>query len=218
MRYEYQEKFSEIGKKSKELRTKNVMIIGAGGLGTTVSEMLHREGVPLRIVDKGRVGIHQLQSHQLYLEEDDNKFKAKQIKKRMEDIDKKNTIRTFHEDLVKDNLFLLDSADVIIDCSNDFETMTMISNYVKKKIPLISCKYGGSEGAVFISDKKHLFKEVEDKIKIGEIKEIGIINATIHFAAGIIVSQVLKTLVGGKITDNFIVFDVWKDQVRRINI
>jgi len=217
-RYDFQELFKGIGAKSAYLRKKNVMIIGAGGLGTVVADMLHREGVQLRIVDKGRVELPDIQRQTLYIEDDNNRFKAKQVKKRLEIIDAKNSVKTFHEELVKDNLFLLDSADVIIDCSNDLETMKMIGDYVKKKTPLINCKYAGSNGAIFISGKKHLFKKVVDKIKIEDIENEGIINATVHLAAGIIVSQALKTLVGEKITDNFIVFDVWKDQIRRVGI
>ncbi|NQU97956.1 ThiF family adenylyltransferase [Candidatus Woesearchaeota archaeon] len=218
MRYKYQELFPGIGEKNKELRNKVVMIIGAGGLGSTVAEMLHREGIPLRIVDKGRIELPDLQRQALYTEGQDNKFKAKEMKKRLEEIDAKTKVKTFHEELEKDNLFLLDSADIIIDCTNDLEIMKMIGDYVKKKTPLINCKYAGSNGAIFISDKKHLFSKVADKIKIGDIMEKGIINATIHLAAGIIVSQALKILVGEKITDNFIVFDVWKDQIRRVGI
>ncbi|MAG38681.1 hypothetical protein CMO90_01205 [Candidatus Woesearchaeota archaeon] len=217
-RYEFQELFEEIGEKSSELRKKIVMIIGSGSLGSTVSDMLHREGVPLKIVDKGRSEIKDLQHQSLYLEEDDNKFKVKQIKKRLEPINTKNKIRTFHEDLVEDNLFLLDSVDIIIDCSNDLETMKMVGNYVKKKTQLINCKYAGSKGTIFISNRKHYFKDVVEKIKIGDINKEGLINSTVHLAAGIIVSQALKILVGEKITDNFILFDVWKDSVRRISI
>ena len=218
MRYKFQEKFSSIGNKSAGLRKKVVTIIGAGGLGSVVADMLFREGVDIRIIDKGRIEIPDLQRQSLYVEEQDNKFKAKEVKKKLEEIDSKNKVKTFHEELVKDNLFLLDSTDLIIDCSNNTETMEIIADYVKKKTPLINCKYAGSEGAIFISDKKHLYKEVIDKVKIGEIEEKGIINATVHLAAGVMVSQALKTLVGEKITDNFIVFDVWKDQIRRISI
>ncbi|MFH1770678.1 MAG: ThiF family adenylyltransferase [archaeon] len=218
MRYKFQEKFSGIGEMGPDMRKKTVMIIGAGALGSVVAEMLHREGVQLRIVDKGRIDIPDLQSQALFIEEDDNKFKAKQIKKHLEEIDSKNTVKTFHEDLMKENLFLLDAADVIIDCSNNMEAMEIVGNYIKKKKPLINCKYAGSQGAIFIGDKKYLFKDVVDKIKIGTMKDEGLINATVHLAAGVIVSQTLKTLVNEKVTDNFIVFDVWKDQIRRISI
>ncbi|MFC2133929.1 ThiF family adenylyltransferase [Bacteroidota bacterium] len=217
-RYDFQEKFSSIGSKGAALRKKSVMIIGAGGLGSVVAEMLHREGVNLRIVDKGRIELNELQRQTLYIDEDDNKFKAKQIKKRLETIDFKNKVKTFHEELEKDNLFLLNTADVVIDCSNDMEIMEMIGNHIKKKIPLINCKYAGSQGAIFISGKKHLFKEVVEKIKVGDIEKEGIINATVHLAAGVIVSQTLKTLVGEKVTDNFIVFDVWKNNIRKVSI
>lgn len=217
-RYKYQELFSGIAGMSADLRKKTVTIIGVGGLGTVVAEMLHREGIQLRIIDMGRIELVDIQRQALYCEEEDNKFKAKVVKKRLEEIDSKGKVKTFHEELEKDNLFLLDSADMIIDCSNNLETMSMVGNYVKKKIPLINCKYAGSEGAIFISDKKHLFKEVVDKVKIGEIKDVGALNATTHLAAGIIVSQALKSLVNEKLTDNFIIFDVWKDNIRRVHI
>jgi molybdopterin/thiamine biosynthesis adenylyltransferase len=217
MKFKYQERVSEIGKKAEELRTKTVTVIGLGGLGTVVAEMLTREGINLRIIDKGRVELADLQRQTLFLEEDDNKFKAKQAKKRLEDINPKTTIKTFHEELVDSNVFLVDS-DLIIDCSNDLDTMKLVANYVKKKMPLVNCKYGGCQGAIFISDKKYLFSKVVDKIKIPEIKKEGILNATTHLAAGIIVSQAIKTLVGEKITDNFIVYDVWKDNIRRVSI
>ncbi|MBU0666738.1 MAG: ThiF family adenylyltransferase [Nanoarchaeota archaeon] len=217
-RYKYQEKFKNIGEKGSEMRKKKVIIVGVGGLGSVVSEMLHREGVNMKIVDKGRIEMPDLQRQAVYKEEDDNRFKAKQIKKRLEMINSENKVKTFHEELVEENLFLLDDVDVVVDCSNELATMKMIANYIKKKTHLINCKYAGSQGAIFISNKKHLFKTVLDKVKIGDIKDEGIINAGIHVAAGIIVAQVLKILVGEKLTDNLIVYDVWKDQVRRVNI
>ena len=120
--------------------------------------------------------------------------------------------------MIKENIFLINSADIVIDCSNDIETMKMIANHIKKKQHLINCKYAGSEGAIFISDKKHLYNKALPKVKVGDIEEQGIINATIHLAAGIMVAQVLKILVGEKITDNLIIFNVWKDQIRRVGI
>ena len=218
MRFKYQELFSEIGSKAKDLRKKTVMIIGAGSVGSVVAEMLHREGINIRIVDMGRVNADSIQNEALYLLEDDNKFKAKQVKKRLESIDDKNQVKTFHEELSEDNLFLLDSADLVIDCSNDFKTMKMVGNHIKKKNFLISCKHSGSKGFIFISDKKYYLKEVFDKIKLDEVKKDGFISPVSYLAGAIIVAHALKTLVGAKISDNFISFDVWKDQIRRINI
>ncbi len=218
-RHKYQALFKAIGEKSAELRKKTIMIIGAGGLGSTIADMLHREGLCLRIVDKDRIYFEEIQRLSLYEEDDENKFKAKQIKKRLEMVDFKNKVRTFHEELEKENAFLLDSADLVIDCSNNLETMTLVGTHAKKKISLISCKYSGSEGAIFISNKKHNYKEVADKFeKIKDIETNGIINAACHFAAGIIVSQALKILVGESAEDNFITFDVWDNKVKKTKL
>ncbi len=218
MRFKYQELFEGIGEKGADLRKKTVMIIGAGGLGSAVADMLHREGIKLRIVDKGRIETADIQRQSLYTTEDDNKFKAKIIKKHLETIDPTNKVKTFHEELTKENLFLLDSAEVVIDCSNDLETMTLVGNYAKKKIQLINCKYSGSKGTIFISDRKHYFKDVVERLKCKGIEKEGIISPVTHLAAAIMVAQALKILVKEEITDNFIQFDTWKDLIRRISI
>ena len=218
-RYDNQEKFEGIGDKSGELREKTIMIVGVGGLGSVVADMLHREGLNIRIIDKGRIKLEDMQRQTIYTIEDENRFKAKQIKKQLEEINPKNTVKTFHEELNNHHLFLLDKADIVIDCSNNLKTNKMIGDYIKKKKPLITCKYAGSEGVIFISDRKHYFKDVLKKFeKVGDIKKKGAISAAPHLAAGIIVSQALKTLVGQEITDNLITFDVWKDRVRRVSI
>jgi molybdopterin/thiamine biosynthesis adenylyltransferase len=218
-RYTFQEKFVEIGDKAADMRKKTVMIIGAGGLGSTVADMLHREGINIRVVDKGRILIDELQRQSLYEEDEDSKFKAKQIKKKLENVNFKNKVRTFHEELVKENAFLMDSADVVIDCSNNLETMELVGKYVKKKISLISCKYAGSEGVIFISGRKHYYKDVTDKMaKVGNIEEKGIINAGIHFAAGIIVSETLKSLLGKETSDNLITYNIWDNKIRKSNL
>jgi molybdopterin/thiamine biosynthesis adenylyltransferase len=211
MRFELQEK--ALG---KNIRDKTIMIIGIGGLGSVVAEMLHREGIGIRLVDKGRVEIQELSRQTLFIEEDETKFKAKQIKKYLEDIYFKGKVKTFHEELVKENLFLLDSADVVIDCSNDQETNTLVGNYVKKKSPLITCRYSGTGGEIFISDKKKLFKDAKFKTK--PIEEVGIVNATVHFAAGLIVANSIRTLLGEKDLDNFLTFDVMKNMIRKSSI
>ena len=213
MKYDVQTNFKEIGVKGQEaLKKKIVSIVGVGGLGSVIADMLTRAGINLRLVDMGRIELHELQRQTIYKEEHDTKFKAKEIKKELEKINSKAKIRTFHEELIDRNLFLLDS-DVVIDCSNSHETGLLISKHCYKKRPLISCRLSGSTGKIFTAEKGACFGCIKE-MKSDETFSEGLISPTVHFAAALIVTEVLKILLKKPYEKNLVSFDVWKRTIR----
>ncbi len=218
MHYKKHNLFKDIGSKDKNLRKKTVTIVGISSVGSVIADMLARAGVNLRLVDRGRIETEDMLSSTLYEMEDLNKFKVKQAKKRLEVVTKDVKIKTFHEDLVPRNIFLLDS-DIVIDCTNNIETSLMINEHCyKKKIPLIFCKYAGSKGIIFIVDKDACVACVEDKIKIGKIEKEGIISPTVHVTASFAVAKALKLLLGHKHEKNMISFDIWKNTANKVSV
>ncbi|MBN1792398.1 ThiF family adenylyltransferase [Candidatus Woesearchaeota archaeon] len=216
MRYAQNTKFKEIGDKGQKiLEDKNVAIVGLGNVGSTVAHMLLRSGINLRLIDKGRVDLTELSSQMLYLEEDHSKFKAKQAKKYLEEINPKVKVRTFHEDLTKNNAYLID-ADVVIDATGDLETSKLISAETKKKTILIYAAVSGSKGLIITTDKGvalDKIKPILDKMK--PIKEVGIISPAVHMAAAIIATRTIKNLLKkGSAKDN-VQFDVWNDTFKK---
>ena len=217
MRYEQLAKFKEIGTKGqKALTNKTVTIVGLGSIGSTVSVMLARSGINLRLVDKGRCFIKDLSSQSLYLEEDDTRFKAKQAKKRLEQINPKVKVRTFHEDLNKNNIFLVES-DVVVDTTGRLETSKLIFDHAKKKkITAIYAVNSGSQGLVVTSDKGLKFEKLRKHVdKMKSVDEVGIINPTVHMIAAIIVKKVFKILLKKPYHKDVVTFDVWKDTMRK---
>src|SRR3954449_734061 len=89
-RYSRQILFSPIGKEGQDrIRSKHVLIIGAGALGSANAEMLTRAGVgKLTIVDRDYVEESNLQRQQLYTERDvEQKLpKAAAAEKRLKEI------------------------------------------------------------------------------------------------------------------------------------
>ncbi len=208
-RYSRHELVIQIGAKAKEMRTKTVTIVGLSGVGTAVAEMLVRTGIGVRIVDKGRILEHDLHQTSLFLEEDIEKFKAKQAKKRLEDINKNVAVKAFHEDLNEVNIYLVDS-DLVIDCSNDIDVSLKIDKYCsKKKIPMIYCYVSGTQGQVFSADKDNPFSSFTKYIKRNKISETGIMSATIHIAAGLAAAKAAKILLKHPTDKNLLSFDVW---------
>ena len=136
MRYSQLVGFKEIGEKGqKELQKKTVALVGLGNIGSTVAVMLLRSGINIRFIDKGRCSINDSSSQLIYLEEDDTRFKAKQAKKRLEQINPKVKIRTFHEDLTEQNIFIPIKFDFNTIFNDDEKTIIEIKTILPQ-----SCK------------------------------------------------------------------------------
>ena len=214
MRYKKQRPHKEIGDKGQKLlESQTVTLIGVGGVGSKVAELLARTGIGLRIIDKGRVELEDLQKQALYSEDDITRFKAKQAKRALELINSKVKVKTFHEELIERNLFLLKS-NLVIDCSDDPELSARIGTYTKKcKIPEIYCYVSGSKGLVQASNKGINFKKLEKTINLIK-KDEGSLGATTQMASAIVMAKAIKILLGKKYSKNPIVFDVWTNSMR----
>ncbi len=202
MDFSLSEKYELIGKDGqKKLQSKTVALIGLGGLGSAVAQILVRSDINLRIVDKDRVKSEDVPRQSLYVAEDENKFKAKQAKKRLEEINKQVKIKTFHEELVKENLFLLDS-DLIIDATNDMKTSLLINKFaLDKKIPLVVGNYAGDHGHLVIVERLQNKKGpciacLGKKMALPSHKEAGVYPPTATFLAALVASAAIKNLLG----------------------
>ena len=208
-RYSKHELVEQIGSKAKEMRTKTVSVVGLAGVGSVISEMLIRAGINVRLIDKGRILEEEIQQTTMFLEEDINKFKAKQAKKRLDAINSSVTIKAFHEELTEQTAYLVES-DLVIDCTNDLKVSLIIDKYCyKKKIPMIYCYVAGSQGQVFVVEGDVSLSKISKFVKNKRVKEQGIMAATIHFAAGLVASKTAKCLLGIPNEKNMLNFDVW---------
>jgi molybdopterin/thiamine biosynthesis adenylyltransferase len=196
------EQCSIVGKEGiTQLKGKTVTIVGIGGVGTTLAQILARNGINLRIVDKDRIYDYEMPRMTVYANEDVGKFKAKQMKKRLESMTTDVKIKTFHEDLKEANLFLLDS-DMIIDTSNNLETSRLINKYaIEKNTPLLFCNYSGRKGNIIIIDKKSnptgpCLECIYDELKMPDFKEVGVYSPLTTFLAGLSSSMIIKNLLG----------------------
>jgi len=214
-RYSKHALVEQLGGKAEELRNKTVTVVGIGGVGSVIAEMLVRVGINIRLIDKGRILEEDLQYQNLFLEEDIGKFKAKQAKKRLQDINPNVHVKAFHEDLTLQNMYLVD-ADLVIDCSNDLKVSLIIDKYCfKKEIPMIYSYIAGTQGQIFVVDKKVALSEISDYVKNSRISEKGVMAATIHVGAGLIASKGAKVLLGYSHQDNMLSFDIWEFKIEK---
>ncbi|MCA9478582.1 MAG: ThiF family adenylyltransferase [Nanoarchaeota archaeon] len=179
----------------KKISSKTVTVVGLGGIGSALSEILVRNNISLRIVDKERVKEEDVSRQSLYIAEDLTKFKAKQAKKRLEEINKEAKIKTFHEDLVEDNIFLLES-DLIIDTSNNMKTSLAIDAYTKEKnITILFENYSGAKGhLVMVKGKNNRVKQIQDQLELEPLKKQGAFSPITTLLASLLAGETLKEL------------------------
>ncbi len=215
MRYRHQALLKEIGEKGQALlETKTVSIVGLGGVGSVLADLLARNGIGLRLIDKDRVYEEDMARQALYLHEQVQKFKAKEAKKCLEDINPQVKVRTFHEELVPHNVYLIE-ADSVVDCSNDAKTNELIDGFCRK-LPLLVCRYAGTEGLIYRKTKGHSFATLKAALaKYDTIQSKGVLSSASQFGAALLYAEVLKVLLGKPdALSGLLTFNAWKGTVK----
>ncbi len=213
-RYELLEKVPEV-KDASELRKKTVTIVGLGSIGSAVAESLARIGINLRIIDKDRVYEEDLPALSLFTEEHLQKFKAKEAKKILEQINKEIKIKAFHEQLTETNAFLVES-DLIIETTGSMETALIVDKAAKKK-PLIYARAKGTKAIVYLATETRL-KDAKKFFEKEQPEGEGIIRSTAQIIAGLIVNKAIKILTGQKVEKNCLEVDTWKYSMNKVTV
>lgn len=213
MRNIYRQKY--LGEEnSDKLIGKTVTIVGLGGIGSVLADILAREEFELRIVDKGRVEERDMNRMSLFVEEDITKFKAKQAKVRMTKINPALKIKSFHEDLDENNVFLVKS-DCVVDCSNNKDINELIFKYCQtNKIPLIVASYYGADFRILVANKKLTKKVWGDYLNYDTPEEKGALSAASHIAASGALVELFKNFTT-KNPSKQIELDVWDGKLSK---
>ena len=122
----------------KKLNNSSILIVGCGGLGTSASQYLAMSGIgKITLLDDDIINLSNLNRQTLFQEKDIGKFKVKVLASRLKKINQNITIKTFCERLEKSTNHINLSYDVILDCSDNFETRYLINKICfnqKKKL------------------------------------------------------------------------------------
>ena len=120
------------------MKTKKVTIVGAGAIGCETSKLLIKENVEIKIVDRDFIEKSNLNGQTLYATKDIGMPKAVAAKKTLERTKNNRKVAAAVADLDRKNVRLLNDADVVLDCTDNFETRFLINDFLKeKKIPWI---------------------------------------------------------------------------------
>ena len=223
-RYVKQEMCSFIGKAGqKMIRSKHVLIVGAGALGSASSEMLVRSGVgSLTIIDRDYVEWSNLQRQHLYTEADAREALPKAIaaRTRLQAINQDVHIEAHVLDATPESLQpIIQNVDVIVDATDNFDIRFILNDVAQKNdIPMIFSACAGSFGSTFtmIPGKTPCLQCLLKQIPVtgATCDNEGIISPIIQIMASHQVSECLKLLVEDEssLRNTYLSMDLWKNQ------
>ncbi|WP_074374801.1 HesA/MoeB/ThiF family protein [Vibrio spartinae] len=154
LRYQRQIALPEIGETGQcELNKKHVLMIGCGGLGTSVSLYLAGAGIgSMVLVDHDVVEVSNLHRQIAYRESDIGARKVRALASQLQNLNHGCRIRTIDKRLDDEQLQLeVMLADVVIDCSDNFPTRHQINRICyQQKTTLVSASAIGWDGQLSV--------------------------------------------------------------------
>lgn len=228
-RYSRQILFAPIGLEGQErIRQAKVAVVGCGAIGASTCTLFARAGVgTLLIVDRDYVEASNLQRQLLFDEDDarDGVPKALAATRKIAAINSEVVAEGHAKDLTPQTILLLAGVDLILDCTDNFETRYLINDFaVKNHIPWIYAAAVGSYlvtmnvlpgetsclACLFPSPPRGTFATCETA---------GILNAAATMVASVQTSEALKILVGAQqaLRRTLLSLDLWENERSEIS-
>ena len=212
----------------KKIINSKVLIVGAGGLGCPVADLLARSGVgKIGIMDYDKVSLSNIHRQTLYTAKDVNKFKVDVVKKRLNLINKYIKIHSYNRKASEKNLNnIINKYDIIVDGSDNFETKFLLNKYaLKLKKILIVGAISKFDGHIFTFDfnsKKSpclkCFYQSEPSDGILNCEAEGILGSTANIVGAVQVNEVLKKIlnIGKDLKSNILILDLLNLNFRKV--
>ena len=215
----------------KKLLKSNVLIVGAGGLGSPVAIYLSALGVgKIGIIDNDKVEISNLARQIIFTSHDINKKKAHTAINKLKQINPNIKLKSFEKKLTKKNINVIaKNFDLIVDGSDNFRTRFLINDYclMKKKI-LISGAISKFEGQIYtfnFSKKKSpclrcFIPKMPNNPDIDNCEYDGIIGTLGGIVGSIQANEVVKEIltIGESLCGYILIIDGLKLTFRKVKL
>jgi molybdopterin/thiamine biosynthesis adenylyltransferase len=205
-----------------------VCIIGLGGLGGCVMEMLARIGVGiLKGIDNDIFDATNL-NRQLFSQEDlIGQSKAESAEKRIKSINSQIKITCIREFLTKDNAYdSIKDFNIVIDCLDSIQTRFILQDATRKAdIPLVSGAIAGLSGQVSVifpdDEGFELIYGKKGRAKSKGIEnELGNLAFSAFFISSVQVSECIKVLLkkGDILRNKLLIIDLLSNSFEIIKL
>jgi len=211
LRYERQIMLPDWGQAGQEkLKKAEVVVIGAGGLGSAVLTYLAVAGVGrIRIVDGDKVELGNLNRQVLYCDKDVGREKADSAKERLESINGDIQVEALREVVAEDNVSDLIGDYPIVDALDNLGTRHLLNKVaVRRRLPIFHGAVHGFEGraTTIFPGRTACLKCLYQGVLPGKVPVVGIAPAVIGCIQA---TEVIKYLlgIGDLLANRLLVYD-----------
>jgi molybdopterin/thiamine biosynthesis adenylyltransferase len=212
-----------------KLLQSTVAVVGAGGLGSNVIELLARQGIGhLIIIDNDRVTEQNLNRQVMSTEGNLGEYKVIAAARRVKEINSATTVSTFLERLTKENAqSLVTGARVVVDGLDNLSSRLVVEQACRQLvIPYVYASIAGFNGqlmTIFPEDVglSSLYGSSADTVPEQGIEtRIGNPPATAAMIAALQVHEVVKIIagVGTPIRNQILLVDARECAIDRIEL
>ena len=200
----------------KKILFSKVLIIGVGGLGSSVAEFLSRAGVGnIGIIDNDKISLSNLHRQSLYDTSDIGKLKVKIAKNRIKKINPNIKVKTYSIRLNNENFKkIINNYDYIVDGSDNFKTKFLLNDFcLKFKKVLVTGAINKFDGHIFTFNFKNkkvpclkcFFQDSDISDDLLNCESEGILGTVAGIVGTIQANEVLKKILDiGKGLDGYI--------------
>ena len=192
----------------KKISSSKVFIVGAGGLGCPIADLLCRAGVgEIGIIDHDKITLSNLNRQTLFNTSDINKYKVEVLKKKLNKINPLIKINTFKKKINKKNINnLIKKYQIIIDASDNFNTKFLLNEKsIEFKKKLIVGAISKFDGHIFVFNFKNqktaclrCFYQEKPSDQVLNCDQEGILGTTANIVGSLQANEILKSIIGSK--------------------
>ena len=206
VRYSRQIVLKNIGPIGQEkILNSKVLIVGSGGLGCPVVDVLCRAGVgTIGVADNDKVSLSNIHRQSFFTSKDVGKLKVKILKERIKLINPETKTIIFKEKITKLNVKkIIKKFDIIVDGSDNFKTKFLLNEYSFKfkKILIVGAisKFDGHIFSFDFNDKKtsclKCFYQANISDEFLDCETEGILGSVAGTVGNIQANEVLKKIL-----------------------
>ena len=215
----------------KKILSSKVLIVGAGGLGSSVAEFLTRAGVgSIGIIDDDKVSLSNLHRQSLYTTMDIGKLKVRKSKDIIKKINPNTKVKIYKSRLNSVNFKkIIGDYDYIVDGSDNFSTKFLLNDFcLKFKKILVTGAVSKFDGHIFTFNFKNrkvpclrcFFQETEISDDLLNCESEGILGTVAEIVGIVQANEILKKILNiGQGLDGYIfILDLLNLNFRKVKI
>ena len=231
-RYDRQIIYENFGPQGqKQLAAASVLIVGVGGLGSSLAELLCRAGVGrLRLVDVDTVTLDNLHRQHLYTEADvaGGRTKVAAASEHLAQMNRHVQIEPLAVRAAPANILaLMDGMQLVLDGTDNWPTRFVINDAcIKTGMPWVYAGAVGSEAMTMTIVPgvtpclRCVYPEPPPPCLNLTCRGVGVLGPAVHMIAGVQAFEAIKLLTGrlDAINRNLLSFDLWTNRIQPFDV